>query len=172
MYVLMKASLRSAQEVLATCIYIWIRQMHKIFENGRRDFGYKLIFLFLYPKSISKVNPARPNPTMTLFEAYISNSIIRSLTQLLNVMHMVVKLNKSYEYIPQILRKLIQTYSAGSKALWYFYLYVFVLLCFTQFTLFVYKSLIIVVGIFQKYHWLQHKKTQSVVVTRERNEFI
>ena len=30
--------------------------------------------------------------------------------------------------------------------------------CFTQFTLFVYKSLIIVAEKFQKYHWIQYKK--------------
>ena len=32
------------------------------------------------------------------------------------------------------------------------------------FTLFVYKSLIIVVENFLKYHWIQHKKTQPIVV--------
>ena len=30
--------------------------------------------------------------------------------------------------------------------------------CLAQFTLFVYKSLIIVAENFQKYHWIQHKK--------------
>ena len=40
--------------------------------------------------------------------------------------------------------------------------------CFTQFTLIAYKSLIIVVEHFQKYH----KKTQPVFATCERNFFI
>ena len=35
-----------------------------------------------------------------------------------------------------------------------------------KFTLFVYKTSIIVIENFQKYNWIQHKKTQSVVVTR------
>ena len=35
------------------------------------------------------------------------------------------------------------------------------------FTLFVYKSLIIVVENFQKYHWIQHKQTQPVVALSE-----
>ena len=51
------------------------------------------------------------------------------------------------------------------------FVYVF-FLCFTQFTLFVYKSLIIVVENFQKYHWIQHKKTQPVVVMTERNKLL
>ena len=33
--------------------------MHKFLKNGRRDFGYKPIFL--YPESISKVDPAQPD---------------------------------------------------------------------------------------------------------------
>ena len=43
--------------------------------------------------------------------------------------------------------------------------YVFGFFCLAQFTLFVYKSLIIVEENFQKYHWIQHKKTQLVVLT-------
>ena len=35
------------------------------------------------------------------------------------------------------------------------------------FTLFVYKSLIIVVENFEKYHWIQHKQTQLVVALSE-----
>ena len=44
--------------------------------------------------------------------------------------------------------------------------------CLAQFTLFVYKSLIIVVENFQKYHWIQQETTQPVVVTRRRNKFL
>ena len=44
----------------------------------------------------------------------------------------------------------------------------FIFLYFTQFTSFIYKSLIIVVENFHKNHLIQHKKTQPVVVTRDR----
>ena len=47
------------------------RQRIESIKNGRRDFGYKLIFIYL--ESISKVNPARPWLSM---KAYISNSFI------------------------------------------------------------------------------------------------
>ena len=43
--------------------------------------------------------------------------------------------------------------------------------CLAQSTLFVNKSLIIVVENFQKYPWIQYKKAQIVVVTRQRNNF-
>ena len=46
-------------------------------------------------------------------------------------------------------------------------IFVCIFLCFTQFTLFVLKSLVIVLENFQKYHWIQHKKTPPVVTTRE-----
>ena len=36
-----------------------------------------------------------------------------------------------------------------------------------QFSFFVYVSSILVVENFQKYHWIQHKKTQPVLVTSE-----
>ena len=63
----------------------------------------------------------------------------------------IFKLSKRYEYIPHMwdtyrydyipdMHKLIQTYGTGSKARWY----IFFMSFFTQFTLFVYKSLIIV----------------------------
>ena len=45
---------------------------------------------------------------------------------------------------------------------------VFLFFCFTQFTSFVYKYLIIDIDNFQNYHWIQHRKTQPVVVTSER----
>ena len=45
-----------------------------------------------------------------------------------------------------------------------------IFVCLAQFTLFVYKYLIIVVGKFQKYHWIQHTNTQPIVVMRERNK--
>ena len=48
--------------------------------------------------------------------------------------------------------------------------YFYISICFTQFTLFAYKSLIMIVENFQKYHRIQHKKTQPVVVTREQNK--
>ena len=41
------------------------------------------------------------------------------------------------------------------------------LFSFGKFTLFVYKSLTIIVQNFQKYYWIQHKKMQTVVVTSE-----
>ena len=47
-----------------------------------------------------------------------------------------------------------------------------IFVCLAFLTLFVYKSLIIVVEIFQKYHWIQHKKWQPVVVTRKRNKLL
>ena len=51
-------------------------------------------------------------------------------------------------------------------------LFVCLYFCFAQFILLVYKSLIMVVEIFQKYHWIQHTKTQRVVITRERNKLL
>ena len=36
----------------------------------------------------------------------------------------------------------------------------------------VYKSLIMVVENFQKYHWIQHTNTQPVVITRKRNKLL
>ena len=56
--------------------------------------------------------------------------------------------------------------STGGKAPWYFCFYAF--FCFLQFTLFVYKFLIIAVENFHKYLWIQHKKTQPVDVMSER----
>ena len=47
------------------------------------------------------------------------------------------------------------------------FLYVLLFFCLAQFTLFVIKSLKIVIEKFQKYHWIQHKKMQPVVVTSE-----
>ena len=49
---------------------------------------------------------------------------------------------------------------------------VYIFVCFTQFTLLVYKSLIMVVENFQKYHWIQHTNTQPVVITRKRNKLL
>ena len=46
------------------------------------------------------------------------------------------------------------------------------LVIFTQFTLLLYKSLIMVVEIFQKYHWIQHTNTQPVVITWNRNKLL
>ena len=57
----------------------------------------------------------------------------------------------------------------GAKLLGIF-VYISLFFCLAQFTLFVYKSLIIVVENFQKYHWIQHENTQPVVVMRERNK--
>ena len=44
-------------------------------------------------------------------------------------------------------------------------IFIFRFFCFTQFTLFLYKSLIIIVVIFQKYQWIQHKKSQPASET-------
>ena len=80
-----------------------------------------------------------------------------------------IKLNKKYEFISKLLWKFIQSYSTVSKASWYFCMFFF--LCSTI-TLFVYKYLIIVAENFQKYHLIQRKKTQPVVVTREWNKLL
>ena len=49
--------------------------------------------------------------------------------------------------------------------------FAYIFVCLAHFTLFVYKSLIMVVENFQKYHWIQHENTQPVVVMRERNKY-
>ena len=49
---------------------------------------------------------------------------------------------------------------------------VYIFVGFAQFTLLVYKSLIMVVENFQKYHWNQHRNTQPVVTTRKRNKLL
>ena len=51
-------------------------------------------------------------------------------------------------------------------------LYFYIFVGFTQFTLLVYKSLIIVVENFQKYHWIQHKNAQSVVIVTKRKNIV
>ena len=51
-------------------------------------------------------------------------------------------------------------------------LFVCLYFCFTQFTLLVYKSLIMVVENCQKYHWIQHENTQPVVIKRNRNKLL
>ena len=76
---------------------------------------------------------------------------------------LIIKLSIRYGFIPLLLRKLIQMYSTGRKIPWYFC----ILFWLTQFTLFVYKFLIDIVEIFKKYHWIQHKITQPVVVLSE-----
>ena len=60
---------------------------HKIRKNGRIDFGWWPIFLFLCPESISKVDPACLWRYLTVC---ISDSIIRNFAQLLNAMHLLV----------------------------------------------------------------------------------
>ena len=52
------------------------------------------------------------------------------------------------------------------------FLFIFLFFYLAQLTLFVFKSLIIVIENFQKYHLIQHEKTQPVVVTRERNKLL
>ena len=52
------------------------------------------------------------------------------------------------------------------------YFSVFQFFYLAQFNLFVYKSLIIVVENFQKYYSIQHKNTQPVDVTSERNKLL
>ena len=47
------------------------------------------------------------------------------------------------------------------------FVYIFLYYCLSQFTLLVYKSSIMAVENFEKYHWIQHKNTQFVVVTSE-----
>ena len=57
-----------AHEKFLLHAYMESSTTHKIRKNGRRDFGYKPIFLFLCPETISEVDPARPDPTVTLFD--------------------------------------------------------------------------------------------------------
>ena len=54
----------------------------------------------------------------------------------------------------------------------FIYLHFYIFVGFTQFTLLVYKSLIMIVENFQKYHWIQHTKTQRVVVTKKQNKLL
>ena len=44
--------------------------------------------------------------------------------------------------------------------------------CFVHFTLLVYKSLIMVVENFQKYHWIQHKNAQPLVLVTKRQKLL
>ena len=44
--------------------------------------------------------------------------------------------------------------------------------CFTRFTLFAFKSLIIIIENFQKYHRIQHRNAQRVVIMNERNKLL
>ena len=70
--------------------------------------------------------------------------------------------------------KLLQTQTRQAKlrvlSVYLFIFYIFV--CFTQFTLLVYKSLIMVVENFQKYHWIQNKNAQPVVIMTKRNKLL
>ena len=49
------------------------------------------------------------------------------------------------------------------------FLYFFMLFCLALFTLFVYESLMIIV---EKYHWIQHKKMQPVLLMREWHKLL
>ena len=51
-------------------------------------------------------------------------------------------------------------------------LFVCLSVCFTQFTLLVYKSSIMGVEYFQKYHWIQHKNAQPVVTMTKRYKLL
>ena len=58
----------------------------------------------------------------------------------------------------------------------YFYILIFLFVGFTQFTLLLYKSLMVVEN-FQKYHWIQHTYTQpsynekvKQIIMNERSE--
>ena len=51
-------------------------------------------------------------------------------------------------------------------------LFIYIFVGFIQFTLLFYKSLIMVVENFQKYCWIQHTNTQSIVITRKRNKLL
>ena len=51
-------------------------------------------------------------------------------------------------------------------------LYFYIFVCFTQLTLLVYKSLIMVVENFQKYHSIQHKNAQPVVIMTKWNKLL
>jgi len=51
-------------------------------------------------------------------------------------------------------------------------LFIFLYFCLAHFTLLVYNSLIMVVENFQKYHWIQHKNAQPVVIMTKRNKLL
>ena len=51
-------------------------------------------------------------------------------------------------------------------------LFIYIFGGFTQFTLLVYKSLIMVVENLQKYNWIQHKNAQPVVIVTKRKKLL
>ena len=54
----------------------------------------------------------------------------------------------------------------------FIFLFLFLYFCLAHFTLLVYKSLIMVVQNFQKYHWIQHKNAQPLVIMTKRNKLL
>ena len=83
-----------------------------------------------------------------------------------------IKLSKRCECISLLLWKLIQMCLHDQRTSDHVCLFVCLYLCFAQFTLLVYKSLIMVVENCQKYHWIQHTNTQPVVITRKWNKLL
>ena len=83
-----------------------------------------------------------------------------------------IKLSKRYESISCFCESLNKgsTYSKPPRLSVSLYFYIFV--CFTQFTLFVYKSSLMVAENFQRYLWIQHSNTQPVVITRKWNKLL
>ena len=86
----------------------------------------------------------------------------------------IIKLSKRYECISLLLWNLLQMPARQANLCHlsvYIFIYIFFFACFAQFTLLVYKSLIMVVENFQKYHWIQHTNTQPVVVTKNETNY-
>ena len=85
----------------------------------------------------------------------------------------IIKLSKRYECNSIAFAKaLTNAGTPGKFPRLSVYISIFLYFCIAHFTLLVYKSLIMVVENFQKYHWIQHTNTQPVVITRKRNELL
>ena len=85
----------------------------------------------------------------------------------------VFKLSKRYECNSIAFAKALTNAGTPSKFLRLsVYIFIFLYFCIAHFTLLVYKSLIMVVNFFQKYHWIQHKNAQPVVIMTERKNLL
>ena len=72
----------------------------------------------------------------------------------MNILHALVKV-------------LTKASTASKPPHLFIFLYFCLFVCLAHFTLFAYKSLIMVVENIRKYHWIQHKNKQSVVALSE-----
>ena len=69
-------------------------------------------------------------------------------------------------------KALTDVHTVGKLLRLYVCLFIFLYFCFAHFTLLLYKSSIMVVENFQKYHWIQHKNVQPVVIMTKRNKLL